>query len=304
MDQPENRTILGLELPPAATLLLMLIFMLLGSGIGNGLAYLLGQGMGLSLPEVIDGFGQESPAAERNFLRAASLFSHLFTFALPAILLSALLCRRGWARFLKVDRMPPANILSAGIFFLFGIFVFSQFAYWLNQQLPLPSWASKMESTAGRLVQGLLVMETPGELVFTVLVVAVLPAVGEELVFRGVLQQQLERATGRAGVAIWISAFVFSAFHLQFAGVLPRLLLGAGLGYLFYWARSLWAPVLAHFMVNGIQVAGQYYWQQNLPEASLQEVNWPAAAFSALLVAGLGYYLYRHYQHTNEPPKL
>ena len=291
-----------LELSPVAALLLLILLMLLGSGIGNGLAFLLGRGMGLSLTEVIQGFGRESPLAERNFLRAASLFSHLFTFTVPAILVATLLHRRPWVQFLKIDRLPSLNILSAGIFFLLGVFVFSQFAYWLNRQIPLPSWASEMESSAGRLVQGLLVMESPWELGFTILIVAVLPAIGEELVFRGVLQQELEKATGRPIAAIWIGAFIFSAFHLQFAGLLPRFFLGAGLGYLFYWTRSLWAPVIAHFVVNAMQVAGQYYWRQSLPETSLQEVNWPAVTVAALLVAGLSYYLYLHHKNNERPP--
>ncbi len=278
----------------------MVLLMLLGSGIGNGLAFLLGQGMGLSLTEVIQNFGKESPPAERNFLRAANLFTHLFTFTVPAILLAALLYRRRWAQFLKLNRLPSANVLVAGIFFLLGILVFSQFAYWLNRQAPLPSWASDMESSAGRLIEGLLVMESPWELGFTVLIVAILPAVGEELVFRGVLQQELEKASGKPVVAVWISAFIFSAFHLQFAGLLPRFLLGAGLGYLFYWTRSLWAPVAAHFVVNGLQVAGQYYRRQSLPETTIEEVNWPAIAIAAFLVAGLSSYLYRHRKNANK----
>ena len=300
---PDNRINYQPELSPALTLLLLVILMLLGSGIGNGLAYLLGNAKGLSLSEVIQGFGRESPLRERNFVRTANLLSHLFTFTVPALLLAGAQYRRRWAQFLKLDRVPSFNVMNAGIFFLLGVFVFSQFAYWLNRQLPLPGWASDMESSAGRLIQGLLVMETPWELGFTVLIVAVLPAVGEELVFRGILQQELEKAARNPIVAIWAGAFIFSAFHLQFAGLLPRLLLGAALGYLFYWARSLWAPVAAHFVVNGLQVAGQYYWQQSLPENSIQEVNWPAVTISAFLVAGLSYYLYRHHQNNNGPPE-
>lgn len=271
----------------------MVLLMLLGSGIGNGLVFLLGNSMDLSLTEVIGRFGRESPPAERNFLRAANLFSHLFTFAIPALLVATLLHRHRWAQFLKLGRAPSLNVIMAGIFFLLGVFVLSQLAYWLNRQIPLPGWAAEMESSASRLIQGLLVMESPWEFVFTVLVVAALPAIGEELVFRGILQQELEKATERPVAAIWIGALIFSAFHLQFAGLLPRLLLGAGLGYLFYWTRSLWAPIAAHFVVNGLQVTGQYYRQQSLPETTIEEVNWPAIAISALLVAGLSSYLYR-----------
>ena len=285
-----------------AALLLLVLFMLLGSAIGQGLAFLLGKSMGLSLTGVIQDFGRDSAPAERNFLRATNLLSHLFTFTVPALLLAFLLHRRRWASYLRISRAPSLNVFTAGIFFLLGVFVLSQFAYWLNRQLPLPGWASEMESSAGRLIEGLLVMDSPWEMAFTVLVIAVLPAVGEELAFRGILQQELERGSGKPVAAIWIGAFIFSVFHLQFAGLLPRFLLGAGLGYLFYWTRSLWVPVAAHFVVNGMQVAGQYYRRQSLPETSLQEVNWPAIAVAVLLVAGLSSYLYRYHKNHNRPP--
>ncbi len=280
-----------------AVLILLILCMLLGTGIGNGLAYLLGEGMGLPLVDTIEAFSEKSSMRERNFVRAANLFTHLFTFTLPAILVTVLLYRSTWARFLRLQRVSSSNILIAGIFFMIGIFILSQFTYWLNQQLPLPEWATEIESSAGRLVKGLLVMETPWELAFTILIVAVLPAVGEELVFRGILQQELEMATGRPVAAIWIAALIFSAFHLQFAGLLPRFLLGAGLGYLFYWTRSLWTPIVAHFAINGMQVAGQYYRNRSLSESSPAEVNWPATALAVLLVAGLSYYLYQHSQN-------
>jgi membrane protease YdiL (CAAX protease family) len=152
-----------------------------------------------------------------------------------------------------------------------------------------------MEGEAAEMIKGILVMNSMGEFLLTLFVVAVLPAVGEELVFRGVVQQQLERVTQNPVLAIWMAAFIFSAFHLQFAGFLPRMLLGAGLGYLFLWTRSLWVPIAAHFFINGMQIAGQYIQKNALAESTVEEVNWWATALSVLLIAGLSYYLYQHY---------
>jgi len=288
-------------LSPVAVLLLLVLFMMAGSAIGSGLTYLLGQQWDLSLADLITSFDESSPVAERNFIRLANLFSHLFTFAIPALVVAVLLYRSGWIRFLKFNRWPNFNMLLMGVLFLFSIFILSQAALWVNQQLPLPSWASDMEASAARMIKGLLVMDSTAELILTVIVVAALPALGEELIFRGILQQKLEEAFRNPILAIWLAGFIFSAFHLQFAGLIPRFFLGVGLGYLFYWTQSLWAPVVAHFFINASQVAGQYLVEEEAQESGIDGINWQATAIAAIMVAGLSYYLYRQYRIKVKP---
>lgn len=280
---------------PLAVLLLLVLLMMVGAGISNGLGYLYAQWQGQDLPALLQSFGENSPLAERNLLRVVNLFSQLFIFTASALTLVGMIYKHHWKRYLRLDRSPSLHIYSASILFIFGIFILSQFMYWLNQQLPLPEWADSMEGKASEMIKGLLVMNSPGEFLLTLLVVAVLPAIGEELVFRGVIQQQLEIATRRPAAAVWLAAFIFSAFHLQFAGFLPRLLLGAGLGYLYLWTRSLWVPITAHFFINGMQIAGQYIRKNALAESTIEEVNWWATGLAVLLIAGLSYYLYHHY---------
>jgi len=82
------------------------------------------------------------------------------------------------------------------------------------------------------------------EVVINLLVIAILPALGEELVFRGVIQQKIAEQISVHG-AIWLTAILFSTIHLQFQGFLPRMLLGAVLGYLFFWSKNLWIPIFA-----------------------------------------------------------
>ena len=280
---------------PIAVLLLLLLSMMLGSGIGTAITHLAGEALGIQLSTLVENFSEQSSRQERDWLRGVNLINHLFSFVLPALMTVYLLYRTAWGRYLCLRRFPSSDVLVAGIFFLLGTLAISQAVYWLNQQIPLPSWASDMEDTASRMVKGLLVMKSPGELAFNLLVIAVVPAIGEELIFRGIVQQKLEQASARPIAAIWVSALIFSAFHLQFAGLFPRLLLGAALGYLFYWTRSLWAPIIAHFFVNGLQVTMQYFKSQALPEASnIPDINWLGTAGAALLVVLLSYYLYQH----------
>jgi membrane protease YdiL (CAAX protease family) len=96
------------------------------------------------------------------------------------------------------------------------------------------------------------------------IIIAVLPAIGEEFTFRGWLQPAFEKATGNPHIAIWVSAFLFSAFHFQFFGFVPRLLLGAMFGYMMYWSGNLWVPIVAHFVNNGFSVVMMYLHQLKL----------------------------------------
>ncbi|MEL7006274.1 MAG: CPBP family intramembrane glutamic endopeptidase, partial [Bacteroidota bacterium] len=91
-----------------------------------------------------------------------------------------------------------------------------------------------------------------------IIVIAVIPAIGEEIVFRGMLQNELHTASKNAHVAIWVSAIIFSAIHMQFFGFFPRLLLGALFGYLYYWSGNLIIPILAHFINNGFSLVLVY----------------------------------------------
>ncbi|MCG8331716.1 MAG: CPBP family intramembrane metalloprotease [Chitinophagales bacterium] len=288
-------------LSPTSTLVLLVLLMVMGNAIGSGITYLAGQALGLSLTDLLETFNEKSASLERNFIRAANLISHLFTFVLPAVLLTFLLNKANSYKALKLDRFPVINMLSIGILFLIAIFVLSQAAYWLNQQLPLPEWAGEMEISAERIVKGLLVMDSIWELIFTITVVAVLPAIGEELIFRGILQQSLEKITHNPILAIWFSGLIFSAFHFQFAGLLPRFLLGVGLGYLFYWTQSLWMPILAHFVINAMQIVGHFFVKEGLPETGLESINWNATLIASIMVAGMSYYLYNQFRTKIKP---
>jgi len=146
------------------------------------------------------------------------------------------------------------------------------------------------------MIKGILVMNDPGEFLLNLLVIAVLPAIGEELLFRGIVQQQLQRALRRPAVAIWLTAIIFSAIHMQFAGFIPRLILGATLGYLFFWTKNLWMPILAHFATNAVQVIAQYVSGGKLSQAELEKpdvTDWLLGILSLILTVGIGYYLWR-----------
>ena len=117
----------------------------------------------------------------------------------------------------------------------------------------LESFLKMLEDAAGDLTQRMLEVDSIGGLLGNLLVIALIPAIGEELTFRGVVQQALTRKCN-PHVAIWLSAFIFSFIHFQFYGFLPRMFLGLILGYMFYYSGSLWTSILMHFINNGTAV--------------------------------------------------
>ena len=140
------------------------------------------------------------------------------------------------------------------------------FTHTLNQALHLPSWLSgtqkwmqEKEDSAKQLTDAFLAMKSYKDLAVNLIMFGFLPALGEELFFRGALFTIIKEWTKKKHLTIFITAFLFSAIHLQFYGFLPRFLLGAGFGYLFVFTGSLWAPILAHFLNNSMAVIVAFF---------------------------------------------
>ena len=157
-----------------------------------------------------------------------------------------------WAIFLMLIALPAINLVG-----------------YFNQQMSLPAflepleqWMKTAEANAAHLTEQFLSVTTFDGLIINILLMALLPAVAEELTFRGVLQRliqtQTHEAINREGkrvhLAIWCTAILFSAIHMQFYGFLPRMLMGALFGYALVWTGSLWIPILMHFTNNAMAV--------------------------------------------------
>jgi membrane protease YdiL (CAAX protease family) len=161
------------------------------------------------------------------------------------------------------------------------------------------NWARDREDTAAELTRFLTNFGSIGELIIALFVIAAIPAIGEEIVFRGLIQNELFRGTKNIHISIWIAAILFSAIHFQFFGFVPRLLLGALFGYLYYWSGNLTLAILAHFVNNAVSVVALYLYQQGkfaFDIESPESAPTNAVIFSALLTAALLYYFYKYFQ--------
>ena len=133
-----------------------------------------------------------------------------------------------------------------------------------NKGMELPSFLAsmeemmrQMEESAKEVTDQFLNTSSVGMMFVNLFVIALLPAVGEEMMFRGWLQRVLGKSVNYH-TAIWVSAFVFSAIHFQFYGFIPRMLIGAALGYLYCYTGSLWASIVAHFTNNAVAVISAF----------------------------------------------
>jgi membrane protease YdiL (CAAX protease family) len=131
----------------------------------------------------------------------------------------------------------------------------------INLKLSLPQafsgieeWMRRAEEGAELVTKMFLGVSTWQALLFNIFMIAIIPAIGEEFIFRGILLKLLRQWFGSVHAAVWLSAFLFSAMHMQFFGFLPRLFLGLVLGYMFVWSGNIWVPVFAHFFNNAAAV--------------------------------------------------
>ena len=154
-------------------------------------------------------------------------------------------------------KLPPnlLNILMTTVVMVFSFMVVNTVFIEWNAELKLPEafsgveeWATNMEDSLKELTEFLTRFDSMGYFMMAIVVVAVIPGIGEELLFRGLLQNILVRMFKNTHVAIWVAAIFFSAVHFQFYGFLPRLLLGALFGYLYVWTGNLLVPIVAHFL--------------------------------------------------------
>ena len=163
----------------------------------------------------------------------------------------------------------------------------------------LEVWAQQQEAARQHLTNLLMNLDSHAfppyiEEFIRIFVMCIIPAVGEELLFRGLIQKLCHQITHNIHGAIAVSAFAFSAIHLQLYGFIPRFLLGALLGYIYWWTKSLVFPVAAHFFNNAFTLLLFFLHKQGVIQQDISmPVVLPTAVllFFALLVVVLAYYL-------------
>lgn len=202
-------------------------------------------------------------------MKLIQLFSALGLFVVPPLAYGRITAKQPLQKLGLSSFQKSLNYL----FVLVLMVVLTPFLSWVidvNANMVLPDfmsgieqWMRDSERNAEQATKVFLTFNGIGSLLYILLIVAVIPAIGEELLFRGVLQKIFINWSKNAHIGIWISAILFSALHMQFFGFFPRLLLGVLFGYIFYWSKSLWVPILGHFINNGVVVVVSYFYPES-----------------------------------------
>ena len=176
-----------------------------------------------------------------------------------------------------------------------------------NSGLNLPASFSGVETTmhemedkAKILTERLLNVSSLSQLLLNLFVIAIIPAIGEELFFRGLIQKHLAEWFKNIHIAIFVTAIVFSVFHFQFFTFLPRMFLGIVLGYLFVWSKSLWLSIVAHFVNNALAIITFYFMMkkgipvENMENFGANSQTLTFAIFSTILFTVMMYIIYKN----------
>jgi hypothetical protein len=218
---------------------------------------------GYGLVTVLAGSGPEinlDDARMKGFLYFGQVVGVIFLFVAPAVLMAGL-----WTKtrihYLGITTKPAFSTLVLASLGILLAFPCINWLAHLNEQMHLPAalhgveeWMKRSEEQAGKLTEVFTRGTSVGGLLLNLFVVAFMAAFSEELFFRGLLQKVLIECFKNKHVAVWTGAIFFSAFHMQFFGFFPRMLMGAYLGYVFLWSGSLWPGMIAHFVNNGMAV--------------------------------------------------
>lgn len=290
----ENQGVLG-KMHPSVKLLFTLFVSLIGAFI------LIIAGTLLLLPfsssdamDILSGSTSLSDPDNLGIARYMQILSHLGMFIVPSVVL-AYWFGKNISGYLYLQTLPSRWVFFLSALLIFSVVPFINFIYEWNMQMHFPegwegleNWMRNSEENAEQITHMFLDVDTVGGLLFNLFMIAVIPAIGEELMFRGVLLRIFHQWTASTHIAVWVTAILFSAIHMQFFGFLPRMVLGVLFGYLVVLTGSLWPAIIAHFVNNGAAVIFYYLYGRDLSENAFENMGkGSAGVYYALVSIGI-----------------
>ena len=217
--------------------------------------------LGFPYAELMSIFNNNDAAQYLNLMRYLQTVFHAGLFIIPAFIAAYLFSGQA-TQYLSLSKTTATSKWFGGVLLLMlaAIPCINLLAT-LNEMIVFPESLSGLEQrlrdfeeAARQTTDLFLKVDHVGGMLFNIFMMAILPALGEEMIFRGVMQKIFARWTGNIHVAIIITGFLFSLMHFQFYGFFPRWLLGVMFGYLLVWSGTLWLPIFAHFVNNTVAV--------------------------------------------------
>lgn len=219
-------------------------------------------------------------------------------FFLPAVLAAYLLNRKPMKLIGFSGKIQGMQLLLVIMIVFFGLMVSTSLS-WFNSNLPIPNeWKTyfdKMEADYNDGVESVISLRNFADYLFALFILAVLPAICEETLFRGGLQNFLTRSTKMPWLSIILVSILFSLAHWSYYGFLSRLFLGMMLGLLYQYSGRIWLSIFGHFLNNAIAISVLYFYTMNgksLKEAINDETEtfWGIFALPVMIALFVWYY--------------
>ena len=256
---------------------------------------------GVSLTETMALLSDYTNPESIRLLKYFQIIQEFGVFIIPPLLAALFFASKPF-HYLKLDTPSRWQTWILTIVIMISTMPFINLLIEWNEAMLLPEWLHGMETwmqeaevQAMELTEAFLAIDSWGAFLFNVVMIALLPSIGEELLFRGLLQRLFNDWFKNIHVAIIITGFLFGAMHLQFYGILPRMALGVLFGYLFYWSGSLWLPIFAHFINNGLAVTVSFLERQGWIGTTFEEFGASQNIFitlASIVISSLAIYVF------------
>lgn len=276
---------------PGYKLIIFAFIIIIGMIIGSFGSLIPAVIQGVEIQDIIDNPNSLMELLSPGSLRFSLLLNHLFLFILPSIIFGIIFYKSKFFKGFLLGESPKIINIILGIGFLFVAYPLVNFAFYVNSQLPLADWMISTEQNVAETLNKILGNGGTFSLVINILLIAVMPAIGEELVFRGILQKYFSKFFKNPHIGIWLAAAIFSGIHFQFEGFLARMVLGAILGYAFYFTKNLWIPIIIHFLNNLLPIIAYMVMDIDMTDTTsmTEDINWLGLAVSIVVVPGIIY---------------
>lgn len=237
-------------------------------------------------------------------VKAIVAANHFLTFIVGPILFMLIFYRDKIKAYLQLRHFEPRYLLlfPLALFFLYPLMGY--IAFYVGK-IDLPDFLSRMDTDATESLTRLLKMENIFDLMVNLVLTSVLPGIGEELLFRGIIQKEIYHKWNNAHLAIWVTGFIFAAFHFQVVGFLPKMLIGVILGYAYYFSGSLILPMIIHAINNGFAtvsyyVAGNQIKAEDLPDQNIPLLTVVLSTMIFVMLMFNIFYIYRQSKITSD----
>jgi len=262
---------------------------------------------GIPINEIATSIEDFSSPRTVAFLKYVQAITSFGMFVVASIIISAEI-EMNWINFLTLDRKPAIYPLLLAVIFVIIILPFTNLLGYLNNEFPFPEALSGLEKffrskedQMQQIMESFLNVKGIGGLVINLVVIAVIPALGEELIFRGIVQNRFTLWFKNHHLGILLTSIIFSALHIQFLSFLPRFFLGMVLGYMFFWSKSIWIAIIAHFINNTVAVIFYHLYYNEKADKTMELIGSPQhgliySIFAIILGGVILFGIFRYYE--------